>query len=304
MKNILLFIFACLSLSVSAQTSDSLRIKNLETDFVNLSNRVNQLQAIQNQQKQTIASQNAKISELEKQLGIKATELDSTLNEKSQSLKSELNTKLGETDSKITQTAESLNQSISSSKLIAIIGIIAAIVLLIIVFVILRSKISSKDSAIDKIRSAQDSLAAAQKLMQEESVKLDSKLVELLDKQMSAPTVETPKDSEPDHSLALKVADEIIRIETNLSKMDSSVKGYKQLSKAVERIRTNFMANGYEIVDMLNKPYNEGMKVTANFVSDESLADGEQKITGITKPQINYNGKMIQSAQITVSQNI
>ena len=38
--------------------------------------------------------------------------------------------------------------------------------------------------------------------------------------------------------------------------------------------------------------------------SDETLAEGEQKITGIIKPQINYKGKMIQSAQITVSQNL
>ncbi|MBQ3657849.1 MAG: hypothetical protein II956_13590 [Bacteroidales bacterium] len=305
MKNILLIILACLSLSVSAQTSDSIRIKNLETDFANLSNRVNDLQKIQNQQNQTIAIQNAKIEALEQQLGIKATELETSLNEKSSALESTITTKIGETDSKISQTAESLNQSISANKLIAIIGIIVAVILLVVVYLVLKNKIGSKDSDIDKIKSAQKSLENVQKSMQEESVKLDNKLIELLEKQMtSQPIVTESKSSEPDHSLALKVADEIIRIETNLSKMDSSVKGYKQLSKAVERIRANFMANGYEIVDMLNKPYNEGMKVTANFVSDESLADGEQKITGITKPQINYNGKMIQSAQITVSQNI
>ena len=305
MENILLIILACLSLSVSAQTSDSIRIKNLETDFANLSNRVNDLQKIQNQQNQTIAIQNAKIEALEQQLGIKATELETSLNEKSSALESTITTKIGETDSKISQTAESLNQSISANKLIAIIGIIVAVILLVVVYLVLKNKIGSKDSDIDKIKSAQKSLENVQKSMQEESVKLDNKLIELLEKQMtSQPIVTESKSSEPDHSLALKVADEIIRIETNLSKMDSSVKGYKQLSKAVERIRANFMANGYEIVDMLNKPYNEGMKVTANFVSDESLADGEQKITGITKPQINYNGKMIQSAQITVSQNI
>ena len=102
----------------------------------------------------------------------------------------------------------------------------------------------------------------------------------------------------------MKVADEIVRIELNLSRMDPSIRGYKQLSKAVERIKNNFMAKGYEIIDMLGKPYNEGMKVTANFVVDESLKEGELIITGITKPQINYNGKMIQAAQITVSQNI
>ena len=307
MKNILIIILACLSLTVSAQNSDSLktRVTNLETDFAKLSNRVNDLQKIQNQQNQTIAIQNAKIEALEQQLGIKATELETSLNEKSSALESTITTKIGETDSKISQTAESLNQSISANKLIAIIGIIAAVILLVVVYLVLKNKIGSKDSDIDKIKSAQKSLENVQKSMQEESVKLDNKLVELLEKQMtSQPIVTESKSREPDHSLALKVADEIIRIETNLSKMDSSVKGYKQLSKAVERIRTNFMANGYEIVDMLNKPYNEGMKAIVNFVSDESLADGEQKITGIIKPQINYQGKLIQSAQITVSQNI
>ena len=64
------------------------------------------------------------------------------------------------------------------------------------------------------------------------------------------------------------------------------------------------MANGYEFVDMLGKPYNDGMKVIANFVQDDSLEEGAQIISGIIKPQINYNGVMIQAAQITVSQNL
>ena len=123
-----------------------------------------------------------------------------------------------------------------------------------------------------------------------------------MERQMSAAPAMV--SAETDHSLALKVADEIVRIELNLSRMDASVKGYKQLAKAVGRIKNNFQANGYEIIDMLGKPYNEGMKVVANFVPDETLKEGEQIITGVTKPQINYNGKMIQSAQITVSQNI
>lgn len=69
-------------------------------------------------------------------------------------------------------------------------------------------------------------------------------------------------------------------------------------------MKDNLSANGYEIVDMLGKPYNQGMKVTANFIEDENLEQGQQIITGIIKPQINYKGKMIQAAQITVSQNI
>lgn len=138
--------------------------------------------------------------------------------------------------------------------------------------------------------------------MQEESIALDSKLADIISKQLEGKP--SPSNGDIDHSLALKVADEIVRMELNLSRMDSSIKGYKQLAKAVERIKDNFKANGYEIVDLLGKPYNEGMKVSANFVVDEDLEEGKQVITGITKPQVNYNGQMIQAAQITVSQNI
>lgn len=157
-------------------------------------------------------------------------------------------------------------------------------------------------TSMSEVRKAQEALRIAQSKMQEDSVKLDNQMLALMEKQMNATS--TIVSTEADHSLALKVADEIVRIELNLSRMDASVKGYKQLAKAVERIKNNFQANGYEIIDMLGKPYNEGMKVVANFVPDETLKEGEQIITGVSKPQINYNGKMIQSAQITVSQNI
>ena len=294
MKKILLIILVFLSLTAFAQSNDSLEIVDLKMRVARLERQIGEIKSQQN----ALFNQQQKVNDsLKIQL--------SDQSQKSETMKSELTTQLENTNTELNKNVNNLSENISANKLIAIFGIIAAVVLLVVVYFVLKNKIGSKDSDIDKIKSAQKSLENVQKSMQEESVKLDNKLVELLEKQMTSQPIATEsKSSEPDHSLALKVADEIIRIETNLSKMDSSVKGYKQLSKAVERIRANFMANGYEIVEMLNKPYNEGMKVTANFVSDESLADGEQKITGITKPQINYNGKMIQSAQITVSQNI
>ena len=186
-------------------------------------------------------------------------------------------------------------------------GIIVLLIVLLSggVLLYLFRRIKSGTNSIDEVRKAQDALQIAQTKMQEESIKLDNKLLEIVGQQMNTPTATNSQGiTSVEHSLALKVADEIVRIELNLSRMDSSIKGYKQLSKAVQRIKDNFQANGYEIVDMLGKPYNEGMKVIANFVSDETLDRGKQIITGIIKPQINYNGKMIQSAQITVSQNI
>lgn len=182
-------------------------------------------------------------------------------------------------------------------------GYLSFFVAIIVVAYKLGKRINSGTATIADVRKTQEALQAAQIKMQEESVKLDDKLLELFNRQL-ANSPKVAGNDNPDHSLVLKVADDIVRIELNMSRMDASIKGYKQLAKAVERIKDNFKANGYEIVDMLGKPYNEGMKVIANFVVDENLEEGRQIITSITKPQINYNGQMIQAAQITVSQNI
>lgn len=72
-----------------------------------------------------------------------------------------------------------------------------------------------------------------------------------------------------------------------------------EIKKAKDELRKE----GIEYIDMLGKPYNDGMKVTANFVEDESLTPGETKIIGVRVPQLNKEGKMIQSAEITVAQN-
>ena len=83
--------------------------------------------------------------------------------------------------------------------------------------------------------------------------------------------------------------------------MDSNIKGLKQLTASVKRIQDNFASNGYELVEMLGKEYNEGMKAVPNFIPNEDLEKGQQIITRIIKPQVNYKGEMIQSAQIEVS---
>jgi hypothetical protein len=55
------------------------------------------------------------------------------------------------------------------------------------------------------------------------------------------------------------------------------------------------------MVELLNKPYDQGMKISAKFKNDKTLKRGEQIITRIIKPQINYNDVIIQEAQVEVS---
>lgn len=208
---------------------------------------------------------------------------------------------------KIGEAQESIiaNQTVIENR--TLYGGLALIVLVVIIALViwwLIGRIRRGNTSLDEIRKAQDALQNAQVKMQEESIKLDNKLLEVAEQQMKAASVTANNNAASiDHSLALKVADEIVRIELNLSRMDSSIKGYKQLAKAVQRIKDNFQANGYEIVDMLGKPYVVGMKAVVTFVIDENLLRGQQIITKVIKPQINYQQQMIQAAQIEVSQS-
>ena len=83
--------------------------------------------------------------------------------------------------------------------------------------------------------------------------------------------------------------------------MDATTKGLKPLSASVKRIEDNFVANGYEMPELLNKPFDPRMKMISNMVEDENLEKGVELITKIIKPQVNFKGVMIQSAQVEVS---
>ena len=293
MKRILIIILTCLSFATFGQTSDSLEIATLKAKVANLERQIGltnrQIQILNDEQNTKIDSLNNLLSEQTR---------------KTESMETAFSQEIGKTNSDLNANVESLNQTISANKLFAIVGIVIAVLLLVAVGLILWKKIKNKDSAIDQIKSAQKSLESAQKSMQEESVKLDGKLVELLEKQMSAQPVQNEKTGEQDHSFALKVGDEIAKIETNLSKMDPEVKGYKQLKQALKRIKDNFNAHGYEIVELLGQDYNDGMPFEARFVPDDTLPEGKRIISGITRLQINYKGEMIQAAKIVVRENI
>lgn len=228
-----------------------------------------------------------KIDSLEGQILVLQKELQTT--------RTNTSTKIESTNSSI----EALNHSIKN-KAIVCCSVLAFIILILSLIIFkLRKKLHSTVASVEETKDAQKGLQESQQQLENGTISLDSKVADLLNAHLSS----TIQANQQDHSLALKVADEIVRIETNLYRMDPATRGYKQLTKSVQRMKDCFMTKGYEISDLLGKPYNEGMKVVANLVEDESLPEGSAIITGIIKPQIIYNGKMIQAAQITVSQN-
>lgn len=215
--------------------------------------------------------------------------------------KAELSNQITTTQTNASADKQQLNDKIKDNTLYWIIAVLAIALLSVLLFGLLRKQLSKEKTDITA------NIQQTKKALEEEGVKLDSKLADILATQMQLmkeerQAVPSSKAEEVNHELALKVADEIIRIQKNLANMDAETKGLKQLAASVKRIQDNFEANGYELVDMLNKPYDQGMKVTANFKPDENLKPGEQIISRIIKPQVNFKGVMIQSAQIEVSQ--
>ena len=171
--------------------------------------------------------------------------------------------------------------------------------ILIFIFVFLKNKlVSSTHSVFEEIGKTRENI-------DNEYVKLDIKLVELLEKQitMQKQTEEHKTDTEKeiDHSLPLKVAAEIHRMRKRIENMQEDTKGIKPLGKALERLEEELGQKDYKIVDLLGAKYVEGMTVNPRFIPDDSLATGEQNITKVIMPQVNYNGKLIQVADVEVS---
>lgn len=256
---------------------------------------------ILNQMKQEISSNKTEIKRLQSQLASSKVKIDS-LENKIKELQGDVKTNQVQTTKKIetTNTAIEAFRNSMRDKVIVSCVLLAIVVLAIsAILLLLRKKLRFHSNSLNDTKQTVKDLQDGLQNIEEGATSLNDKVTDLLEKHLSL-----PQPTSQDHSLALKVADEIVRIETNLYRMDPSTRGYKQLTRSVQRMKDCFMTKGYEISDLLGKPYNAGMKVVANFVVDETLPEGEAIITGVIKPQIIYNGKMIQAAQITVSQNI
>ena len=221
----------------------------------------------------------------ESKLKSQISELNTSLEYNKQVLDSIKNQSLNN-DKNIT----SLGNALSQKQQYGLIILGFSLALLLLVYIVLNKKRTDDTKK----------LAAKQKEIFEKQIQDGQQLADWLSNQSIV--VATDVKNEVDHSFAKRVADEIVRFTTNLSRMDESIKGYKQLAASVRKLEQSLNANHYELEDLLNKPFDIGMNLQANFVSDENLKEGESIITRIIKPQINYKGKLIQAAQVEVSQ--
>lgn len=289
----------------SLELAHATQMKVLEGDKnkleLKLKSTANKIRGLSKRLADTGSKMDTGLSDLSKTLAAQIRSLEGVDNELESKLKStanqimELSARLTDTDNKIGNDLSGLKNTLSDKTLYGIISILIVTLLVIFLFMFLRKSVFKQKTDLNR------SLEGVKKEIEEESIRLDNKLISLIETQLSTEGSKESNSGEKDHSLALKVADEIVRIQKNTSRMDTKTKGLKQLVASVKRIQDNFSSNGYDIVEMLDQPYDEGMNASVNFILDEDLNENEQVITKIIKPQVNYQGVMIQAAQIEVS---
>jgi hypothetical protein len=305
--SLILLVFGATNL-IAQQPQDLTLVKEIPTiknnvfqqrgEIDDLTKKLNNLQFITNRQSNEISILVNRVN-AQKSIIDSLSEVTTINSENIITNSKELGTKIQETTIATNSKISALDANVGKNRLFWIIGTLGTLLLGGLLYLLLGKRIQSNKSDVEtQIKNTKASL-------DEESVKLDSKLVEVLNKQLEVLSEERKTvgtSEEADHSLVLKVADRLISMEKNLSRMDAKTKGLKQLKKGVESIKDNFAVKGYEIVEMLGKEYNEGMKVSVGFIQDEDFEEGKRIITRIIKPQVNYNGVMIQTAQIEVTE--
>ena len=191
-----------------------------------------------------------------------------------------------------------VNFKIGRNTIYWLIVLFLIVLVIILLFLLIKKKISKTN------KNLIDQIDSSKKFINNESIKLDSKLIEIMENQIREVKYEKKDITGIDHSLPIQVGLEIYRMRRRIKFMPEDTKGINALSNALERLEDEFKSNGYDIVDLLNKPYNDGLTVEANFFPSNELKAGEKIITKVIKPQINYNGKLVFQSKIEVTEGV
>ena len=286
--------------SILGTFAQSINKDDLDKSINPLNEKIRLLQKENNELKSDILKINSKVSNAFTNIDNLQKQSDSINNLIIQT-KSNLISKIEISETNSNNKISAVDVSLSKNTLYGIIAVLLAI-LLSAFFYWLNSKHQKTDklNLIDQLNNTKNSI-------EESLVKEFGKQTELMETQLNLLgqqkiNIQTSPNIEPDHSLALKLSSQINVMENNLNRMDQSVKGIKNLRNSISNLKDNLSANGYEMPELLGKQFNQGMKViVTSSIPDENLEKDSEIITKILIPQVNYNDKMIQTAQIEVS---
>ena len=177
-KYILLLLLAIATVNISAMTPSNEEVKQLGKEISVLKNRIDD-------QKSMMTDQQRKINSLQTELGKSKIVIDSLQSQVSNltsslsSTEKRLETDISQMNQTVEKNAATLNKSISTKTIIGLLSLLALAFLAGLGLYLLRRKVSNNDAAIDAVRGTQ-------KKLEEESVKLDNQLINILNNQLNA----------------------------------------------------------------------------------------------------------------------
>jgi len=297
MKNKITFaILLFASLGAFAQVTK----EDLDKEIKPLTEKVKSLQSENSSRKSEIGTLNSKLKASNDSIEILNQKLQANSNAITQTA-NKLGIQIKETGEQNAGKITEVSESLSKNSLYGIIGVLSAILLSGLLYWLLsKRQKSDKTDFIDQLSKTKSSIEES--LVKEFGKQTDQmeNHLKIIEQQKNA--IQTNSNVEPDHSLALKVADQVTLIERSINLMDKNTRGLQRIINSITTLKDNLSANGYDMPELLGKPFNQGMKViVASSITDENLKKEDEMITKIIKPQVNYNDKMIQAAQVEVS---
>ena len=190
---------------------------------------------------------------------------------------------------------KNLNKTITDQTLYWIIAILILLILVFSIFFFLKTKVIEQKDTLSSLKNAQ-------KELENESIQLFNKIIQNFEQKLDIASQQSPRTKEIDHSLPIILGENIHRMKKKLKTMDES-QATKVLNKRIETLEEKLNDMGYLIIDLVGRNFDDGMELgKAQFIPDPNLKAGERIISRVIKPRITYNEKIIQNADVEISQ--
>ncbi|NRD70586.1 hypothetical protein HQR03_08565 [Psychrobacter okhotskensis] len=280
----------------------------------NLEEYITQYQAIQKASEQQLDTLTEQQTSLESSIGQTNQSL-SVLTQDTTAADTDIKNQIQALSTDTQKKNDELFQQLSNRTLATLAGLLILLGLLAAAFYLLRKRQQESNTTLNnKVQSALTNVQQAEENIVQSDMELSTQLLAILeqiklerqalaDSNLAHLNTENnvSNNVEMDHTLALKLADEIHRMRKRLQALPNDTKGIKSLSKSLERLEAELEDQGYELIDYLGSNYTDNMSIQARFVPSDEVNVDESIITKVVYPQVNYDGKMIRMADVEVS---
>ena len=297
------------SAASNEQIPQDIRVKFGELENLNKQalEQINQIKAESLKQQKALISKiteqdeqhQLQIKTLNDDLKILETKLQDSIKAHTQTVE-----ELNQLNKSTAETTATINDSIATRTIIVLIGLLLALGLIATSYLLLRKKqAKSTEDLSSQVKLALDNVRQTEENIVKSDIQLADCLHEVLIqlKEQAKVTPVVQQNNEPDHSLPLKLADEIHRMRKRILALPEDTKGLKPLSKSLERLEDELSEQGYEIIDHTGMEFSENLSIQSRFIPSDELEQGQSIISKVVTPQVNFNGVMIRMADVEVS---